>query len=35
VFQQTVIMAEELEFRVVEEPRVRWCRAVVFKKAAT
>jgi ubiquinone/menaquinone biosynthesis C-methylase UbiE len=29
-FLQTVATAEELGFRVVEESRVRWCRAVVF-----
>jgi ubiquinone/menaquinone biosynthesis C-methylase UbiE len=34
-FQQTVATASELELRVVEEPRVHGCRAVVFEKAAT
>jgi ubiquinone/menaquinone biosynthesis C-methylase UbiE len=32
-FQQTVAAAEELGFREVEEPRVRWCRAMVFENA--
>jgi hypothetical protein len=31
-FQQTVATAEELGLRVIEEPRVRWCRAVVLAK---
>ena len=30
-FRQTVATAEELGFRVVEEPSVRWCRAVVLE----
>jgi len=34
-FDETVAIAEELGFRVVEEPSVRWCRAVVLEKAAT
>lgn len=32
-FRQTVITAEEVGFRVAEEPPVRWCRAVVLEKA--
>ncbi len=32
-FQQTVTTAEELGFRVAEEPPVRWCRAAVLEKA--
>jgi ubiquinone/menaquinone biosynthesis C-methylase UbiE len=31
-FQQTVATAEELGLKVVDEPRVRWCRAVVLAK---
>lgn len=31
-FKQTVATAEELGFRVAEEPPVRWCRAVVLQK---
>ncbi len=33
-FQQTVATAGELGFRVVEEPRVHGCRAVVLERAA-
>ncbi len=29
-FQQTVATAEAIGFRLAEEPRVRWCRAVVL-----
>lgn len=31
-FRQTVATAEEVGFRVVEEPHVRWCRAIVLEK---
>lgn len=30
-FQQTVTTAEEVGFRAVEEPHVRWCRAVILQ----
>jgi ubiquinone/menaquinone biosynthesis C-methylase UbiE len=30
-FQQTVTTAEELGFRAIDKPRVRWCRAVVLE----
>ena len=32
-FANEVAIAEEVGFRMVEQPRVRWCRAVVFIKA--
>jgi ubiquinone/menaquinone biosynthesis C-methylase UbiE len=32
-FANEVAVAEEAAFRMVERPRVRWCRAVVFTKA--
>jgi ubiquinone/menaquinone biosynthesis C-methylase UbiE len=31
-FHKTVATAEEMGFRVAEEPRVRWCRAAVLEK---
>jgi len=34
-FRQTVATAEQVGFRVVDHPRVRWCRAVLLEKAAT
>lgn len=33
-FQQTVTTAVALGLKVIEEPRVRWCRAAVFEKVA-
>ena len=33
-FQQTVTTAEELGFRMVEEPKVHGCRAVMLERAA-
>jgi ubiquinone/menaquinone biosynthesis C-methylase UbiE len=33
-FGGTVALADEIGLKVVEEPRVRGCRAVVFEKAA-
>jgi hypothetical protein len=33
-FRQTVTTAEELGFRMVEEPKVHGCRAVVLERAA-
>jgi hypothetical protein len=32
-FHETVATAEEVGFRVVEEPRVHGCRAVVLERA--
>ena len=31
-FSQEVATAEEVGFRVAEEPRIRWCRAVVLAR---
>ena len=31
-FAATVAVAKELGFRTVQEPRIRWCRAVVLEK---
>lgn len=31
-FQKTITTAEEVGFRAVEEPHVRWCRAVILEK---
>jgi ubiquinone/menaquinone biosynthesis C-methylase UbiE len=31
-FGETVALAVEVGLKVVEEPKVRWCRAVVFEK---
>ena len=31
-FGQTVVLAKEVGLEVIEEPKVRWCRAVVFEK---
>ena len=32
MFANEVAIAEEVGFRMVERPRVRWCRAVVLQK---
>ncbi len=32
MFAEEVAIAKEAGFRVVEEPRFRWCRAVLMEK---